>query len=289
MSSLISYATVALCLATASYAQNRLPDVEFVPTPQEVVLEMLKTAKVTPNDLVYDLGCGDGRIVITAAKVFGARGVGVDIDPVRIKQSNENARKAGVADRVKFIEGDLFAVNLSEATVVTLYLTPELNLQVQPKLFRELKPGTRILSHDFDMGNWKPDHTGLIRNVGYHYPDLSYVRDAPYYYWVIPANVAGTWRWSLPVEGADRQYTLRLDQKFQEVSGLVDVKGEEANIDGARLIGDQLSFTLRRQIDRQEVGIHFSGRVSGNTIKGSAVVQGGPFAGQYDWRAKRGH
>jgi len=271
------------------YTQKRQPDVEFVPTPQEVVLEMLKMAKVTQNDVVYDLGCGDGRIVITAAKVFGARGVGVDIDPIRIKESNENARKAGVTDRVKFIEGDLFATNLTEATVVTLYLTPELNIQVQPKLFRELKPGTRIVSHDFDMGDWKPDNMGLIRNVPYHYPDLNYVRDAPYYYWIIPANVAGTWRWSIPTSTGDRQYTLRLDQKFQEVSGHVIVKGQGANINDARLIGDQLSFMLRSEMDKQKVLIHFSGRVSGDTIKGSMAVQGGPFAGQHDWTTRRDH
>lgn len=271
------------------YTQKRAPDVEFVPTPQEVVLEMLKMAKVTKNDVVYDLGCGDGRIVITAAKVFEARGVGVDIDPIRIQESNENARKAGVTDRVKFIEGDLFATNLTEATVVTLYLTPELNIQVQPKLFRELKPGTRIVSHDFDMGGWKPDNVGLIRNVPYHYPDLNYVRDAPFYYWVIPANVAGTWRWSIPTSTGERQYSLRLDQKFQEISGHVSVKGQGVNIDDARLVGDQLNFTIRSEIDKQKVVMHFSGRVSGDTIKGSMAAQGGPFTGQHNWTARRDH
>jgi SAM-dependent methyltransferase len=271
------------------YAQKRAPDVEFVPTPQEVVLEMLKMAKVTKNDVVYDLGCGDGRIVITAAKVFGARGVGVDIDPIRIKESNKNARKADVTDRVKFIEGDLFTTNLTEATVVTLYLTPELNIQVQPKLFRELKPGTRIVSHDFDMGGWKPDNMGLIRNVPYHYPDLNYVRDAPFYYWVIPANVAGTWRWSILTSAGERQYTLRLDQKFQEISGQVSGKGQGVNINDARLVGDQLSFMLRSEMDKQSVVMHFSGRVSGNTIKGSMAVLGGTFTSQHKWTARRDH
>jgi ubiquinone/menaquinone biosynthesis C-methylase UbiE len=248
---------------------------------------MLKMAKVTQNDVVYDLGCGDGRIVVTAAKVFGARGVGVDIDPIRIRESNENARKAGVTDRVKFIEGDLFATNLSEATVVTLYLTPELNIQVQPKLFRELKPGTRILSHDFDMGNWKPDNTGLIRNVPYHYPDLNYVRDARFYYWVIPAYVAGTWQWSLRTKAGDHEHTLRLDQKFQEVSGQNSFRGQGTKISDARLTGDRLSFMLRTEMGKQKVIIHFSGRVSGDTIRGKMTVQGGPFNGQHDWVARR--
>jgi len=139
----------------------RDPDVIFVPTPQSVVDAMLKLAKVGKNDVVYDLGCGDGRIVITAAKQFGARGVGIDIDPAKIKDSNANAIAAGVTDRVTFINADLFAdsTNLSEATVVTLYLLPSLNVKLIPKLMKELKPGTRIVSNSFDMGEWQAEQT----------------------------------------------------------------------------------------------------------------------------------
>jgi precorrin-6B methylase 2 len=144
-------------LAQQPAAPTRQPDVIFVPTPPEVVEAMLKLAGVTKNDVVYDLGCGDGRIVIAAARDFGARGVGIDIDPQRVKEATENAQKAGVADRVKIIQGDLFEANISEATVVTLYLLPSLNLKLLPKLKKELKPGTRIVSHAFDMGDWKPD------------------------------------------------------------------------------------------------------------------------------------
>ncbi|MCC7185872.1 MAG: methyltransferase domain-containing protein [Acidobacteria bacterium] len=142
-------------------APMRTPDVIYVPTPQTVVDAMLKMANVTKNDVVYDLGCGDGRIVITAAKQFGARGVGIDIDPQRIKESNENAVTAGVTDKVKFSNSDIFAdsTNLSEATVVTLYLLPSLNVKLIPKLKRELKPGTRIVSNSFDMGEWEPEKT----------------------------------------------------------------------------------------------------------------------------------
>jgi ribosomal protein L11 methylase PrmA len=142
-------------------APLRTPDVIYVPTPQTVVDAMLKMANVTKNDVVYDLGCGDGRIVITAAKQFGARGVGIDIDPQRIKESNENASAAGVTDKVKFSNSDIFAesTNLSEATVVTLYLLPSLNVKLIPKLKRELKPGTRIVSNSFDMGEWEPEKT----------------------------------------------------------------------------------------------------------------------------------
>jgi len=135
----------------------RSPDVVFVPTPPEVVEAMLKTANVSSKDLVYDLGCGDGRVVIAAAKQFGARGVGVDIDPVRIKEARANAQAAGVANRVKFIQGDLFETNLRPATVVTLYLLESLNLKLQPRLVTELRPGTRIVSHAFSMGPWTPD------------------------------------------------------------------------------------------------------------------------------------
>ncbi|HSE94172.1 MAG TPA: class I SAM-dependent methyltransferase [Methylomirabilota bacterium] len=134
-------------------------DVPFVPTKEPIVDQMLKMAGVKTGDVVYDLGCGDGRIVITAAKRFGIRGVGIDLDPERISEANANALKAGVADRVKFIQGDLFDAKIDEATVVTLYLLPDVNLKLRPKLLSELKPGTRIVSHNYDMGDWKPEQT----------------------------------------------------------------------------------------------------------------------------------
>jgi len=132
-------------------------DVPFVPTPQEVVEAMLKLANVKPGDVVYDLGCGDGRIVVTAAQKFGARGVGIDINPERIRESNENAKNAGVTDQVQFIEKSFFDAEIKDATVVTLYLLSDVNLRLKPKLLKELKPGSRIVSHSFDMGDWKPD------------------------------------------------------------------------------------------------------------------------------------
>ncbi len=136
---------------------TRRPDVIYVPTPEEVVDAMLQVAKVTKNDVVYDLGTGDGRIPVTAAKKYGARGVGIDIDPQRIKDATENVQKNGVGDKVRIIQGDLFEANISEATVVTLYLLPSLNQKLMPKLMKELRPGTRIVSHAFDMGDWKPE------------------------------------------------------------------------------------------------------------------------------------
>jgi precorrin-6B methylase 2 len=159
----------------APQKELRTPDVIFVPTPEEVVEAMLKVAKVGKGDVLYDLGSGDGRIPITAAQKYGiARGIGIDINPERIKEANENRIKAGVGERVSFINADLFESNLSEATVVTLYLLPTLNLKLLPKLLKELKPGTRLVSHAFDMGTWKPEQALKIggRSV---------------YFWTIPA------------------------------------------------------------------------------------------------------
>jgi SAM-dependent methyltransferase len=144
----------------------RAPDVAYEPTPMEVVHAMLQLAKVNAGDIVYDLGCGDGRIVITAAREFGARGVCVDIDPARIAESRENARQANVIDRIRFLNEDLFATDLGDATVVTLFLSQDLNLKVRPKLQRELKRGARIVSHWHHMGDWKPQETLRIRGDG---------------------------------------------------------------------------------------------------------------------------
>jgi ubiquinone/menaquinone biosynthesis C-methylase UbiE len=145
--------------AGAQEAPLRGPDVIYVPTPNDTVDLMLKMAGVTKSDTVYDLGCGDGRIVITAAQKYGARGVGIDIDPERVAEATDNVRKAGVADRVKIVRGDLFEADVSGATVVTLYLLTDLNLKLRPKLLKELKPGTRVVSHAFSMGDWKPERT----------------------------------------------------------------------------------------------------------------------------------
>ena len=138
-------------------AQQIVLDVPYVPTPTKVVEGMLDLAKVTKNDVVYDLGCGDGSIIITAAKKYGATGIGVDLNPERIKEAKENAIEAGVEDKVSFHEGDLFKFDFSKANVLTLYLLPDVNLKLKPKILEEMKPGSRVVSHAFDMGNWKPD------------------------------------------------------------------------------------------------------------------------------------
>ena len=158
-------------------AAARTPDVIYLPTPNKVVDRMLEMTRVGARDLVYDLGCGDGRIVITAAKRYGARGVGVDIDPARIQEATANAAAAGVSGKVAFIQGDLFETDISPATVVTLYLLTSLNLKLKPKLLQDLKPGTRVVSHAFDMGDWKPEQE-------------DYIDGSNVYLWRVPARSA---------------------------------------------------------------------------------------------------
>ena len=173
---------------------KKKPDVPYMPTHEKVVAEMLKVAKVGRDDVLYDLGSGDGRIVIAAAKDFGARGVGIDIDPKLVREARENAVKAGVADKVKFLQQDLFETDIREATVVTLYLWPEINLRLRPKLLSDLKPGTRVVSHNHDMGDWKPLKTVRVR-VPREYVfsktlNMSVPHQHKIYYWVVPPRTS---------------------------------------------------------------------------------------------------
>ncbi len=175
---------------TGVQTPQREPDVVYVPTPQEVVDQMLALAKVTKNDVLYDLGSGDGRIPITAAQKFGTRGFGIDINPERIKEANANAQKAGVTDRVKFLNQDLFTTDISQATVVTLYLLPQLNVKLRPQLFKQLKPGTRVVSHDFDMGEWKPDRVVQTQE------------GSTIYLWTIPKKIPANLSSSVPTSSS---------------------------------------------------------------------------------------
>jgi SAM-dependent methyltransferase len=258
-----------------SYAQTRGPDVQYVPTPENVVDEMLRLTTVTKDDVVYDLGCGDGRLVITAAKRYGARGVGIDIDPQRISESRENARQADVTDSVRFLEQDLFEADIRQATVVTLYLLPKLNVQLRPKLFSDLRPGTRVVSHDFDMAEWQPDQT--VRVPGSSRPHTVY-------YWVIPADVSGVWHVRMPAGTGERRYVLRLQQEFQAVRGTIDTGGHDIPISNATLVGDRLLFTASTDEQGQ---MFFDGRVDTNLMHGRVEIQGGPKAGLSDWTAQR--
>lgn len=171
---------VAACGRLPGPAPSRAPDVPYLPTDEEIVKVMLDVAQVTKDDVLYDLGSGDGRIPITAAVRFGTRGVGIDIDPARVAEAKANALRAGVADRVRFIEADIFEADFKDATVVTLYLLPEVNLRLRPKLLADLKPGTRIVSHNYDMGDWKPDKAIRV--------DFPFGSSHTVYFWVVPAR-----------------------------------------------------------------------------------------------------
>ena len=181
-----SYVVAALLSAAILSGQTtqarREPDVPYVPTTEDAVQAMLKLADVKKTDVVYDLGCGDGRIAIAAVKNFGARGVGIDINPVRMKEAKENARKAGVENIVRFEENDLFLADIHEASVVTLFLLPAINLKLRPKLLQDLKPGTRVVSNTFDMGDWKPVKEMNVDNAGD--PDAYLSRKL--YLWIVP-------------------------------------------------------------------------------------------------------
>ena len=248
-------------------------DVPYEPSSEEVVRAMLEIAKVGKNDLVYDLGCGDGRVVIAAAQKAGARGVGVDLDPERIKESLENARKANVTSRVQFFQQDLFETDIGKATVVTLYLWPEVNLKLRPKLFRELKPGTRVVSHSHNMGSWEADQT--IRT-----PDGHRV-----YFWVIPANVTGTWEWDMP--GQKERSILQLSQQFQKVSGMLNLGSDEILVKDLELRGDGLQFAVERFFKGQMQTLRFMGRVQGNLIEGTAEEMTAGSQRKQTWKAKR--
>jgi SAM-dependent methyltransferase len=224
-------AVLAAVLAGAAAFAQKDEEVPFITTPDNVTQEMLRMANVGPGDHVIDLGSGDGRIVILAAKRFGATGLGVEIDPELVRQSIRNARDAGVAARVTFREQDLFQTDLSVATVITMYLLPQVNLQLRPAVLA-LKAGTRVVSHDWDMGDWKPDRTSVVpvpdKKVGLE-------KSSKVHLWVVPAQVEGLWCGTGPLS----EFSLRLSQRYQEVQGSLArrdrVRSIEGRVEGATL------------------------------------------------------
>jgi SAM-dependent methyltransferase len=233
-------------------------DAPYVVTDFDVVDAMLAIAQVRPNEYVIDLGSGDGRILIAAAKSHGARGLGVDIDPARVQEAVRNARAAGVAHRVQFRRQDLFQTPLGEAAVVTLYLTSEVNLRLRPRILEQMRPGARVVSHDFDMGDWTADQRQRIGS-------------ATVYLWIVPARVAG--RWSLTIGG--RPATLDLDQAYQQIRGTLTSGGRAARVEQGIVSGPRIRFIANVGGSRRV----FEGRLDGNTLVPTDADAG--------WRAVR--
>lgn len=259
--------------------QHAFADVPYVPTPDAVVEAMLKLAAIGPRDFVVDLGSGDGRLVIAAAKKLGARGFGVEIDGALVAKARDEAQRQGVADRVQFLEQNLFITDFGRATAMTLYLYPQLLMRLRPKFFNDLKPGTRIVSHDFDMEDWRPDGQVTVPVPGKPYgPPRSEV-----YLWIVPANAAGAWHWQLPANGIPIEYELGLTQTFQMLEGRASLGGRPGRTEGGRVRGDEIRFILAADAGGRAVRQEYAGRLEGDTITGKVKTA----VGEQDWKATR--
>lgn len=257
-------------------------DVPFVPSHAEVLRAMFAMTKTNKNDYVIDLGSGDGRIVIAAAKWHGARGFGVDLNKELVAIANRRAREQGVADRAKFFVRDLFKTDISKATVVTMYLLPEVVLQLRPKLLSTLKPGTRIASHDYHLGEWRPDEMRIVNSNG---EDRSIV-----YAWVVPAKIAGTWSWDIDYPryfNGTIPVKAEFDQKFQDLGGKALYDGGPVLIREGTVTGTKVSFTLTSVLDDGVVQQNYTGTISGNEIQGSVRLSGSVKNTVLPWRAKK--
>lgn len=253
---------LALAFPAAALAQSVQRDVPFVPTPEHVVKRMLELAQIKPGEFMMDLGSGDGRIAIAAARDYGATAVGIDIDPDRIRDANENARKAGVTDRVTLKQENIFTTSIKEADVITMYLLTTVNRKLRPRLLEELRPGTRLVSHAFDMGEWEAD---IFETV-----DGRHV-----YMWVVPAKVEGEWT----VKDGAQTFGVKFDQHFQMLSGTASIDGKQVPVRNGRLNGAEIVFTV--DIDGKPATYH--GKVAGDRIEGMA----GPTANRRNWNAAR--
>jgi len=276
-------AVALLVLALGGPASADVPlerpseEVPYVRTAQVVVDKMLSIAGVRGSDFLIDLGSGDGRIVLTAAKRYGTRGLGVDLDTALVEQARASARKAGVADRVAFEKRDIFETDLRAATVVTMYLLPEYNLILRPKLLAELRPGARIVSHDWDMGDWVPDARATVP-----VPDkpVGIRKESTVYLWIVPARVAGRWRGELPRDGRMLPVEMDLEQSFQILSGRARIEGREIPVERGRVSGAQVLF----RFEDGGRSWRFEGYTKGDRIVGRVSENGGA---SRPWRAVR--
>lgn len=261
---------VILGFALSSHATAQDLDVPYVPTPDNVVERMLDLTDVKSSDYVIDLGSGDGRIVIAAAK-RGASGHGIDLDPERVAEARENASREGVDDQIMFMEENIFDTDFSEASVITMYLLPSVNKKLRPELIDKLQPGTQVVSHSFDMGSWKADKKVVVKNNG---------RSHDIYYWVIPAQAEGTWSWSY--NGND--FNLKINQRFQEISvKLTDSNDTFFDIHKAELKGKRLTI----RASNEDQNYIFSGRVEGENIYGMMQHHNGQEKNFSQWSATK--
>ena len=248
-------ALVAAFAAVRACSAAQEPDVRYEPSPPAVVERMLEMADAASADVLYDLGSGDGRIVIAAARDFGVeRAIGVEIDAELIERSRENARAAGVAERTRFVEADLFTHDFSDADALTLFLLPRLNLRLRPRLLAELEPGTHVVSHEHEMGDWRPDASVRVDGHAIHL-------------WVIPARLEGRWSW----ESNGERRELRLQQQYQDVAGLLLAGERRAVIERARLRGRQLRFTASVDEPGDTTRFTFEGRLEDGRLRGTLI------------------
>jgi hypothetical protein len=265
-----------LCATAHAVEENPKTGGPYVPTPQVVVDSMLRMAAVSENDYVIDLGSGDGIIVLTAARQFKASGMGVDIDPDLVKLSNASAQKFGVASRVHFVREDVFKADLSKASVLTLYLLPGMMMNLRTKLFNELKPGTRVVSHDYHFGDWSPDDS-----ISLDVPEKESVTGVPratVLLWFVPARIAGTWE--VKTAGGE-SYQLTLKQRFQNVEGAATSAGKPVKPQHLTLRGNDFAFAL----PGGNGVARFSGRANGDAMEGTVEFSGGRPAQR--WTATR--
>ena len=273
-------AFVLACLAAAPAAAQDWGDTPYVQTPQNVVDTMLEIAKVGPGDYVIDLGSGDGRMVITAAKKHGARGFGVDLDRKLVALANRNARLAGVANRAVFYQRDLHETDVSAATVMSIYLLPEVNLMIRTRLLATLKPGTRIVSHDYGMGEWRPDFQTELEAPG---KTVGISQRSKIFYWMVPGRAAGRWVGRLAGDGKPTEFELALQQNFQAIDGTLKTGGSTVRVENGRLAGEDIAFSAAVGGARYE----FSGRIHSHAIEGKARVLRGAKARELPWSATR--
>ena len=266
MTRLLLASLLAMDIAFAADLQPVKDAGPYVPSPQSVVSDMLRYADVGKDDFLIDLGSGDGRIVLTAAKVFGARGFGVEIKEDLVKRANEAAQKEGVADRVRFMKADLFKTDISQASVITMYLLPDTVNLLKDKFLSELRPGTRIVSHDYPLTGWIPEkyvQMDLEDKV-----QISGVTTTLIYLYIVPAKVAGSWKVQMPPAMSKQPATLSIKQQLTRVTGSVRLDGKEVLLEDAKLRGDRLTFKLAGRKGE------FSGQVKGRQIEGT-VESGG--------------